>query len=253
MKKKKIFQIIIVCLFWLLVWQGISIWMNNNILMVGPIETLQCLAWLLPQKAFWQTILQSLLRIGAGLLVGALLGSLSASISYKWNWHRILFHPLITAMKAVPVASFVIILLIWFGSENVAMLISFLVVYPILYINVLTGLDTMDPSLIEMARVFHMRIGTRIRTVYLPGLRAVLLSGFSLAVGMGIKSGVAAEVIGQAKLTMGNSLYRAKINLETGDLIAWTFVIVILSWLLEKGIRLIIKLIHKQMGVISKK
>ena len=46
--------------------------------------------------------------------------------------------------------------------------------------------------------------------------------------------GVAAEVIGLPNGSIGDALYRAKITLSTGELFAWTFVIILLSAAFEK-------------------
>ena len=48
------------------------------------------------------------------------------------------------------------------------------------------------------------------------------------------KAGVAAEVIGLPNGSIGDALYRAKITLSTGELFAWTFVIILLSAAFEK-------------------
>ena len=63
-----------------------------------------------------------------------------------------------------------------------------------------------------------------------------LWDGFWCSVALGIcwKSGVAAEVIGLPDGSIGDALYRAKITLSTGELFAWTFVIILLSAGFEK-------------------
>ena len=53
---------------------------------------------------------------------------------------------------------------------------------------------------------------------------------------MSWKAGVAAEVIGVVGGSIGEKLYEAKIYLQTGDLLAWTVVIVALSALFERAV-----------------
>ena len=64
------------------------------------------------------------------------------------------------AIKTVPVASFIIVALIWFSSKKLSILISFLMVLPIIYTNVQSGILAVDRQLIEMARVFHVPLRT---------------------------------------------------------------------------------------------
>lgn len=53
------------------------------------------------------------------------------------------------------------------------------------------------------------------------------------SLGLAWKAGIAAEVLCTPKGAIGTQLYNAKIYIETTDLFAWTFVVVILSLLLE--------------------
>ena len=134
-------------------------------------------------------------------------------------------------------ASFVILALIWAGSENLSVLIAFLVVFPILYVNTIAGLSSTDQKLLEMAQVFSITGWRKIRCLYWPALLPYLTSACRTALGMSWKSGVAAEVIGVPDNTIGEGLYMSKIYLDTPGLFAWTLVIIALSLLLEGLVR----------------
>ena len=138
-------------------------------------------------------------------------------------------------IKSIPVASFVILALIWIGSENLSVLISFLVVFPMIYINTIAGLKSTDKKLLEMAQVFSLNLPRRIRFIYLPALMPYLISGCRIALGMSWKSGIAAEVIGVPGRTIGEKLYLSKIYLATSDVFAWTIVIILISAAFEKA------------------
>lgn len=162
-----------------------------------------------------------------------MVGILLALLAYRYRIARDILAPFIGALKTIPVASFIILALIWVGSGNVSMFISFLVVLPMLYLNTLQGLDSLDVQLLEMADVYRVPFLSRMRYIYLPGVYPFLLSGLRLALGMSWKSGVAAEVIGQPRRSIGNHFYLAKIHLETADLLAWTLTVVLLAWAFE--------------------
>lgn len=59
-------------------------------------------------------------------------------------------------MQSLPIASFIIVLIIWFGSKNVASYISFIVVFPMIYNSVITGVGNVDSKILEMAQVFNV-------------------------------------------------------------------------------------------------
>ena len=218
---------------WLLLWQGLCLYIHNDILLAGPLETLRTLLQMLQEKEVYRALLFSMIRIIGGFLTGSVLGIVLGWLAYRISVLADIFAPMIVTLKAVPVASFVIMLLIWAGNANLSFLISLLVVFPFLYINTLEGLRTTSRDLIEMASVFHIPWANRFRYIYFPHLYGYLYSAFQIALGMCWKSGVAAEVIGQPLHSIGNGLYRAKIYLETGELFAWTILVIVLSRIIE--------------------
>ena len=139
------------------------------------------------------------------------------------------------AIKSIPVASFIILALILFSSRNLAVPISFLIVLPVLYSNVLGGIRAADSQLMEMARVFRIPVGRSIRYVYLPQVMPYFLSACGSALGLCWKSGIAAEVIGMPEGSIGEQLQQAKVYLDTPDLFAWTLVIVLVSLAFERA------------------
>ena len=219
-----------IALFWLALWQILALLIHNPVLLVGPWETLRALMEMLPTAEFRRAVGGSLLHILGGFLLGGVLGLLLAFLSYLKPFFRDLLAPVIGVMKAVPVVSFVVLVLIWAGSRGLSLYVTAAVVFPILYLNTLEGLRGTDPRLLELAEVYRMKYPARLRGIYLPQLRPQLLGALELAVGMAWKSGVAAEVIGQPVGSLGNSLYRAKIYLETDKVLAISAVTALLSW-----------------------
>ena len=220
--------------FWLLVWQLAAMAVSNTILLVGPLETAAALLRMAGTAEFWASVAGSMLRIVGGLLTGTAAGILLASVSFASPRAELVLSPFVAVMKAVPVASFVILILIWAGNGMLSFFVTSMVVFPVLYVNTLNGLRSTDTKLLEVARVFRMRPSARVRYLYIPQLVPFLKAGLALAAGMSFKSGVAAEVIGQPLLSIGNGLYRAKIWLETADVFAWTAVVIFISWLIER-------------------
>lgn len=224
----------IIILFWLIIWQICSMAADNDIILVGPIDTLSSLAMQIKELSFWQTIVHSFMRITTGFLAAFLAGILLAGFAYRFSLAGEFLDPLVQLMKSVPVASFIILALIWVGSKNLAVLVAFLIVFPVLYIQVLAGLKSTDPKLLEMADVFHIRGFKKIYYIYQPAVLPYLTSACQSALGMSWKSGIAAEVIAVASLSIGEQLYLSKIYLDTAGLFAWTFVIILLSVLSEQ-------------------
>ncbi|MCR4739255.1 MAG: ABC transporter permease subunit [Lachnospiraceae bacterium] len=219
---------------WILIWQVVSMLVSNDILFAGPVRTLKTLAGLLFTAEFRVSVLRSLVRILAGFVLGVIAGALLGFLAGLNRPVRAFLNPFIHILRSVPVASFVILLLIWFGSNNISVIICMIVTLPSLYYNTVEGMDSSDKKLNEMCLVFRVSLKDRIKYVYFPQLKPFLKSALRLSIGMSFKSGIAAEVIGQPLHTMGNGLYLAKIYLETGELFAWTIVIVVLAAVCER-------------------
>lgn len=240
----------LIILFWILIWQMTSMMIGNDIIFVGPADVVRSFLFLIPEADFWRSIGWSFGKISLGFCMAFAAGVLIGSLAFRVRLLHDILEPAVLLIKSIPVASFVILALIWIGSENLSIFISFLVVFPILYVNTITGLQNTDPKLLEMARVFSIRLQERIRCIYLPALVPYLTGGCKVALGMSWKSGIAAEVIGVPTHTIGEHLYISKIYLATSDLFAWTIVIILVSALFEKLflllMRFIIRLIQRK-------
>ncbi len=217
-------------LFWLLVWQVAAIIMGQALFLPSPVAVLLALWRLVQTGPFWQAAFASLLRIALGFFTGfaagVALGALSAAVPPA----KTLLEPPMHLVRATPVASFVILALMWFGNRWLSVFVSFLMVLPVMYTAAQTGIAAADTRLLEMARVFRINRWRTLRAVYLPALSPSVLAGAALAVGLAWKSGVAAEVIGLPQGSIGERMYEAKIFLQMPEMFAWTAVVLVLSW-----------------------
>jgi len=220
--------------FWLAVWQCAAMAIGQEVFLVSPIQAVRTLLTLLPRADFWQRVAFSSGRILLGFGLGVLVSIVLAAAAEKSPAADTLLAPVMQLVKATPVASFIILALVWVRGASLSVLISFLMVLPVLYGAVRTGIRSVDPQLREMAQVFRLPFGRCLRAVWLPAVLPTFRQGCSVALGICWKSGVAAEVIGLPNGSIGDALYRAKITLSTGELFAWTFVIILLSAGFEK-------------------
>ncbi|NLL72622.1 MAG: ABC transporter permease subunit, partial [Clostridiales bacterium] len=162
-------------------------------------------------------------------------------LSYKSKLIYELISPLMKIIKSTPVASFIILALVWISSVNLSILISLLMVLPVSYSNILYGLESTDIKLLEMAQVFGLSRWKCIKAIYIPAVLPFLISAMSVGLGFSFKSGIAAEVIGRPSNSIGLNLYEAKLYLMIKELFAWTLVIIMLSILFEKIVMWIFK------------
>ncbi len=245
---KKQYRTVIIIAVWILLWQLAAMVINKRIIFVGPAEVAAALAGQAVKVEFWVTVCRSSMRICGGFLAAFVLGVLMGILADRCGLLREFLEPAVGLLQSVPVASFVILALIWIGSENLSVLISLIVVFPVIYRNTLQGMKSADEKMLEMARVFRIGPMRTFLYIYRPALMPYLISASRIAFGMAWKSGVAAEVIGVPDRSIGEKLYMAKIYLSTAELFAWTLVIIVISRVLEHLFLLVLGMFDVRRG-----
>ena len=221
-------------IFALCLWQLAAMTIDSKILLVSPVEVAVRLTTIWQTEGFWTSIWFSFYHIAGGFFLALFLGIVLAALAGRFRWIETLLWPFLVTIKTVPVASFVVICLIWLSAEKLSVFISFLIVLPVVYGNVLEGIKSEDKLMLEVGTVFRMPLLRRLLYIHLPQLKPFIMSACATALGMAWKAGVAAEIIGTPDGSIGKQLFYSKIYLDTDDLLCWTVIIVIVSVLFEK-------------------
>lgn len=240
-----------VILFWITLWQVSSMIVGFQILLPSPLSVIISLCEIVVEYDFWISIFYSLLKISIGFIFAVLIGVVFAFLSHKFLWFKQLVSPVVLFSKSVPVACFIILILIWVKSKNLSIYISFMMVMPVIYTNILIGIDNLSNELNEMASVFKFTSLTKFRYIIFPQIFPYFSSAITLGLGLAFKAGIAAEVIGIPKNSIGENLYYAKLYLDTPALFAWTMVIIIVSFLFEKLFVLLAKILKKRIEKVK--
>ena len=243
-RNNPIFCLLLPPVFWLGVWQLCALLVDrsmggrgNELLLPYPATVLAALTHLAGTGEFWESVLLSLLRVLAGLVVGAGLGGLAAALTCASAWADRLLSPAIRVVRAAPVASFILLVLLWTGRDQVPVVIVALMVLPVVWDSLSQGIRATDAQWLELARAYRFSRWKTVRLIYLPGLRPHLSAALATATGLAWKSGVAAEVLCLPSTALGTEIYQTKYYLEIPELFAWTGVAVALSLLLEHLLR----------------
>lgn len=236
---------IVIVLIWLLIWQFASMMTGLELLLASPVAVLKTIMNMLVSQQFYVTLMHSMINIGAGLMAGIVFGVILGIFAAKYKLIAEFIEIPLQLMKALPVAAFIILLLMWFGSKNVSRIISAMVVIPMVVTGVTDGIKNTDIKLIQMARVYNMSTFNRFRYIYMTGVYPYLSSQLKIALGMCFKAGISAEIIGLVSNTIGTSMYYAKMYLLSSELFAWSIVIILVSLLVEKIILKIFNVIYR--------
>lgn len=231
---RKIARFIIPPVFWLGVWQFAAMAVAMELKLPTPLSVARALGELVVQPLFWQSTAASLGRIFLGMTAGTLLGTLLACATSASRWANAILAPAIKVIRATPVVSFILLVWLWVARVHVPSVIAGLMVLPVVWANVSRGVAETDGQLLELARAYRFGPVKTLRLVYIPSVRPYFASGVNTAMGLAWKSGVAAEALCLPAAAIGTQVYQAKLYLESPDLFAWTAVVILLSFALEK-------------------
>ncbi len=224
---------ILIGALWIAVWFLLSKKVGEELLLPSPSSVFERIFTLAKTKEFYLACIHSLLRIGSGVLMGLIFGIIFAVITSSVKLLGELFSPLFAIIKSTPVASFIMLALLWIPKNSLPGFITFLIVFPVAWANISTGIKSTSKDLLEIARVYRMSTLSRVVNIYIPSLIPYLASTAKSALGLAWKAGIAAEVLSVPESAIGSEIYSSKVFFETTDLFAWTFMTVLLSIIME--------------------
>ena len=218
---------------WILLWQYAADRLDQSVLLPRPGRVLKAFAELVKSERFGTILRSSLLHIATGFAAALVIGCLLAVLCRFSDLAAAIMIPPMKLVKTVPVVSFIILLLLWVKPERISVVISFLIVLPVVYENVSRGVRETPESMVDMARIFRVPLLRRLRFLYLPNAVPYATAAVSSGLSLCWKAGIAAEIIGLSKDSIGRQLYDAKLYLDTENLFAWTIVVILVSVVME--------------------
>ena len=247
----KLLRYSMIGIIWILIWQIVAVIVGEELLLPTPLSVSIRLFELALTSDFYKTIFYSLFRILIGMIFGTFIGIVGGVLSARFRIIKDFFSPVLAVVRSIPVASFIILLVLWISRDSTPLIIALMMVTPIVWINVESGIANTDPALLEMAKVYKMSPWAKIKNIYIPAVAPYFIAALRSSLGMAWKAGIAAEVLLQPIISIGKMISDSKITLETTDLFAWTVVVVILSVLIERAMILIFKLSTKRNRAIN--
>lgn len=234
--RNKVNSKIVTCLFWLAIWQAATWLTASKLLLPGPADALLALGGLIRTKKFYMDIGWTAARCIIAMALSFAAGIPAAALSYKSDTARSILSLPVGFFKAVPVMAIIIYVILLAQSDWVAVIVCFFMCFPIVYTNILEGLDAMPSEYLEVGNVYGLSRLERAKYIYAPGLLPQMKAAIGLTAGLSWKAVVAAEVLSIPKYSLGYEMINAKYYLETANLFAYIFVIVVMSMAFEKVI-----------------
>jgi sulfonate transport system permease protein len=166
-------------------------------LLPAPLAVLRAGVQALLHGALLRHLGVSALRAFAGLVIGGTIGVVLGLITGLSRTMQLLLDGPLQMFRAVPALAITPLVILWFGLGETAKLfiVVITVVFPV-YLNTFHGVRSVDPQLIEMARVFKLSRTAFYREVVLPGALPSMLVGVRFALGLSWLVLIVAETLG---------------------------------------------------------
>ncbi|RHR43072.1 ATP-binding cassette domain-containing protein [Parabacteroides sp. AF18-52] len=238
--KKGLISFISICLL-LLFWQLTASYMNQPELIPSVPDLIKALFQLFATDTFYKSIFATVLRGISGILLSLAAAILAAFLFARYELLYELFRPLLTIMRSVPVISFILLALIFLDPEGIPLMIAFLTMFPLLAENLTKGIINLKPGLSLMASQFRISRKNKLIHIYYPQLKPFLFSGLVSAIGFGWRAIIMGEVLSQCAFGIGGEMKRAQLFISVPELIAWTIIAILISFLFDRGIN---RLLH---------
>ena len=237
MKKSKLIPTLLSILFLGVVWQLIAFQIGFPAIFPSLVGLLKETGRLVTSENFFIEITFTILRGLIGIAFAFVLAFLLATIAAFSSFWKTFLHPIIVVSRSIPVISLVLIALLWFSPPQLPVFIALITMFPILYQNILTGLEQTDKRYLEMATVFGKSKFNQYFKIYLPSAKVLIYDGIKTAMGFGWRAIIIGEVLAQPIHGIGTSMKQAQAYINVSELIAWTVIAVGISYLFEFIIR----------------
>ena len=234
------------CVVFIAVWAVVSAVIGKSIILPSPLETLRSFFGLLGEKNFYEAVGKTLGRTLLSFSIAFALACIFAFLSVISEFFKKMFSPITVIVRVLPTISVILLVLIWFRSATAPYVITFIVIFPMLYTTVSDAVEKVDPKLIEMCQAYRVPKGRRFLHLYLPSMTPSVLTGISISLSFSVKLTVAAEVLSSTRSSMGRYMSQASAYIDTPTLLAWTLAAILLGFLLEGIVLLVKKMIARR-------
>lgn len=238
---KNIVEVVLSCTILLFLWECIALFINNEIYIPTLGQVFKSLNNLILETGFFINIFMTIKRTIVSILIALFIAMLIGVSGYISRVIRNFFRPINMIIQSVPMMILVVLALIWFDKDNAPYIVGVLVVFPILYENILGALSSIDKTLLEMSNVYKLDLKDKIIKIYLPSIKFRLATIIVSTMSLGLKVVIAGEVYGQPDYGIGSMIQLEKVNFNTPGIFAWLIIVIIISGELEILQKLILR------------
>ncbi len=197
---------------------------------------------LMPEPGRWRSLLldhaaSSLSRLALGYGIAAVLCTSLGLLMGASRRIYAFFDPIVTVLMPIPALAWVPIVILWLGMSNatIVFIVFLAALFPIIY-NSAAGVRSISKKHLWAAELMGASRRKIFFEVLLPGAMPHIITGHILAVSLGWRALVGAEMLAGAGLGLGYMIFDARTFMDTETVYAGIVAIAILGLAIEKGV-----------------
>ena len=223
--------------FFLSICEGVALYVDNSLLFPRLYDIYSSLKNILNSPEFFSIIWNTMSRLILSIVLSIIGAIFFASLSYISSFISVLIKPFIIFLRTVPTITMIILVLIWSSTEKVPIFVGMVILFPILYENILGALKSVDQNLLKMSKVYNVPLNRIITNIYIPSVYYSIFSNFPSYIGLTFKVVIAGEILSQENFSIGGEIFLNKIYLESSNIFAWIIIVIVINYFLEKGLK----------------
>lgn len=226
--KSKVY-VILGLVFLIILWEISAIIINNNIYLPRIEEVFSSILLIIKEKSFVKDSLSSFLRSIISFVSALFIAVILGVISTVKKPFREFLKPINAIIKTIPTMVLVVLSLVWFDKDKTPYLVGILIVFPIFYEGIIGNLLNVDYKIIQMCKIYNIKIKEMIKKIYIPVIINFIENNFVSSFSLAFKVVIAGEVHGQPKYGIGSSIQNAKANFDVSKIFGWIIIIAFIS------------------------
>ncbi|MDR2083139.1 MAG: ABC transporter permease subunit [Candidatus Ancillula trichonymphae] len=203
-------------------------------MILSPVDTVVEIGKEMQHEDFWTSVFRTLFDALTSFSVGFVCAFSIAITALRFKNLRYILAPVITVLQSAPTIALIILFVLILPLELLTFAVSFLVIFPLLFENLLVSLESAPTSEIEAAEVLGLSFGARVLHIYIPNAFLLIVANVNSAFELNYKVVIAAEVLGRVSIaSIGSNILAAKQSLDFSRSFTWLVVSVVMTFVLD--------------------
>jgi len=164
--------------------------------------------------------LVTLIEVLLGFVIGSIVGFFLAIALFSFSILYKTLYPLMVAIQSIPKTALAPLFIIWFGFGMCPKILiaTLIVLFPVL-VNMLKGLGSVNPELLDFMKTLHASKWQILLTIQIPASIPYLFASLKVSVGFAVVGAIIGEFVGANK-GLGYIIMLSSVDLDTSRMFA---------------------------------